>query len=98
MFSFHSVTLRLTPGVTPEEKPHYPAAMPYPTSDRLGAFYKTRFRYNGITTTAGCGTSDLRTARAVEEMIATLKRDRQHVVLTALVEKENQTGSCLRFV
>ena len=62
--------------------------MPYPTSKRAGAFYKTRFRYNGMTITAGCGTSNLRTARAVEEMIRKLKRDRQHLILSALVEKK----------
>jgi integrase len=64
--------------------------MPYTSSDRPGPgnFYKTRFRYNGIAITAGCGTTNLRTARAMEEMIRKLKRDRQHVILTALVEKK----------
>lgn len=62
--------------------------MPYKPSDRPGMFYKTRFRYKGKAITSGCGTSDLRTARAVEEMIAKLKRDRQHVILTALIDKK----------
>ena len=49
--------------------------------------YKTRFRYGGKTITAACGTRDPKTANAVEEMILKLKRDRQHAILDALVNK-----------